>query len=96
MSKTPRTDALKNYSGDWPQAVADLKELSGQLETELSTVKEQRDALSKQLRNAERWLSGMFSDSDGDQVTELREIHSAAWEVIDRYRDTIAKCGGEV
>lgn len=46
-----------------------------------------------QLKAAERWLSGMHSETDEGEEHELREVHSAAWEAIDKMRAAIAKAG---
>lgn len=43
------------------------------------------------LKSAERWLSGMHSETEDGVETELREVHSAAWEAIDKMRAAIAK-----
>lgn len=51
--------------------------------------------LLAELKSAERWLSGMHSETDDGQETELRDIHSAAWEAIDKMRAAIALAKGE-
>jgi hypothetical protein len=52
------------------------------------------DDLLAALRSAERWLSEMHSETVEGEATEMRDVHSAAWEVIDGYRAAIAKAGG--
>jgi hypothetical protein len=46
------------------------------------------------LKSAERWLSGMHSETEEGVETELREVHSAAWEQIDKFRAAILKAEG--
>lgn len=50
--------------------------------------------LLAQLKTAERWLSGMHSETDEGVETELRDVHSAAWKTIDKMRAAIAKATG--
>lgn len=49
--------------------------------------------LKTQLGIAVRWLAGMHSDADGDEITELREVHPDAWKCIDAMRAALAKAG---
>jgi hypothetical protein len=46
------------------------------------------------LKSAERWLSAMHSETEEGVETELREVHSAAWEQIDKFRAAILKAEG--
>lgn len=48
------------------------------------------DALVAALRDAEHWLSEIYSDADGDEKTELRETHPATWMAIDKWRAILA------